>query len=155
LPIIKKKDILRVLLLGSLLLFTAGHLEFTHGSTGISHLSIMAEAGSTPLMDGVIERLKSTSMAPLPEPADAMLIRMKEWQWHRYLKNALNLPDWIDLGLEHRTRFEVYDHPWPPSKMNMTFCKYSFPSPQRMCSEPGFAPTCILDDLPWTLAVAG
>ncbi|MDA1305146.1 MAG: alginate export family protein [Nitrospirae bacterium] len=61
---------------------------------------------------GLIEGVQATSKTPRPETADAMLIRKKEWQWNRYLKSALHLPEWIDLGLENRTRFEVYDHPW-------------------------------------------
>ena len=48
----------------------------------------------------------------LSEPADAVLIREKEWKWKRYLKDLMQLPQWVDLGVEHRTRFEVYDHPW-------------------------------------------
>ncbi len=107
----KEMSILSRLLLGSLLLLASGTLGITHSLANISHTPKTA-AGSTTIFDGVIERLKSASTAPLPEPADAVLIRMKEWQWHRYLKNALNLPDWLDLGLENRTRFEVYDHPW-------------------------------------------
>ena len=46
------------------------------------------------------------------EPADAVLNLRREVEWTRYLKTALKLPDWIDLGLENRTRFESYDHPW-------------------------------------------
>lgn len=46
------------------------------------------------------------------EPADAVLNRRKDIDWRRYLKTGLHLPDWIDLGLENRTRFETYDHPW-------------------------------------------
>lgn len=46
------------------------------------------------------------------EPADSVLNRRREIDWHRYEKAALHLPDWIDLGLENRTRFESYDHPW-------------------------------------------
>jgi hypothetical protein len=46
------------------------------------------------------------------EPADAIFIRRQNVDWRRYLKTAAHLPDWIDLGLEQRTRFEVYDHPW-------------------------------------------
>jgi len=46
------------------------------------------------------------------EPADAVLNRRREVEWNRYLKTGLHLPDWIDLGLEQRTRFESYDHPW-------------------------------------------
>ena len=55
---------------------------------------------------------------PATEPADAVLIQTqtREWKWNRYLKAALHLPDWLDLGLEHRTRFETYDHPWRSSQ---------------------------------------
>jgi len=106
-----KKTILRALLLGSWILLASGTLGVTHGSTQVP-LFPKITAGSLSLTHGVIERIKAASAKPLSEPADAVLIRTKEWQWHRYLKNALNLPDWLDLGLEHRTRFEVYDHPW-------------------------------------------
>jgi hypothetical protein len=46
------------------------------------------------------------------EPADAVLNLRREVEWTRYLKTAMHLPDWIDLGLENRTRFESNDHPW-------------------------------------------
>lgn len=46
------------------------------------------------------------------EPADAVLIRRRNMEWNRYAKTAMHLPDWVDLGLENRTRFESYDHPW-------------------------------------------
>jgi hypothetical protein len=46
------------------------------------------------------------------EPADAVLNLRRELDWNRYLKTGLHLPDWIDLGLEQRTRFESVDHPW-------------------------------------------
>jgi len=46
------------------------------------------------------------------EPADAVLNQRRELDWNRYLKTGLHLPDWIDLGLEQRTRFESVDHPW-------------------------------------------
>ena len=50
------------------------------------------------------------------EPADALLNRRRQIEWNRYLKTGLHLPDWIDLGLEQRTRFESYDHPWRSSQ---------------------------------------
>ncbi|MGQ0667519.1 MAG: alginate export family protein [Nitrospiraceae bacterium] len=50
------------------------------------------------------------------EPADAVLNQRRELEWNRYLKTALHLPDWIDLGIENRTRFESYDHPWRTSQ---------------------------------------
>jgi len=46
------------------------------------------------------------------EPADAVLNRRRDLEWSRYLKTAMHLPDWVDLGLENRTRFESYTHPW-------------------------------------------
>jgi hypothetical protein len=51
------------------------------------------------------------------EPADAVLNQRRELEWNRYLKTGLHLPDWIDLGLEQRTRFESYDHPWRTSQV--------------------------------------
>lgn len=57
------------------------------------------------------------SGTPRLETADAILINnRKEYDWNRYLKAAMHLPDWIDLGLENRTRFESYDHPWRTSQ---------------------------------------
>jgi len=50
------------------------------------------------------------------EPADAVLNRRQDIDWSRYVKTATHLPDWIDLGLENRTRFESYDHPWRASQ---------------------------------------
>jgi hypothetical protein len=46
------------------------------------------------------------------ESADAVLNQRKELEWNRYVKTAMHLPDWLDLGLENRTRGESYDHPW-------------------------------------------
>ncbi len=60
--------------------------------------------------------LARASNVQATEPADAVLIQTREWKWNRYLKAALRLPDWLDLGFEHRTRFETYDHPWRRSQ---------------------------------------
>lgn len=47
------------------------------------------------------------------ESAEAILINnRKGYEWNRYLKTVLHLPDWGDLGLENSTHFESYDHPW-------------------------------------------
>ena len=46
------------------------------------------------------------------EPADAVLNQRRDIEWLHYEKPLLHLPDWLDLGLENRTRFESYDHPW-------------------------------------------
>lgn len=45
------------------------------------------------------------------EPADDILSQIREHEWSRYVKTALTMPDWIDLGFENRTRFETFDHP--------------------------------------------
>lgn len=111
----KMKTILSSLLLGSWILLASGTLGVTHSSTR-APLFPKITAGSLPLTDGIIERVRATSITPILESADAVLIQAKEWQWQPYLRNALNLPDWLDLGLEHRTRFEVYDHPWRSSQ---------------------------------------
>ena len=66
--------------------------------------------------DGVRARLSHAAEHPPPDTADAVLVKPGNWRWNRYLKAALNLPDWLDLGLDHRTRFEVYDHPWRVSQ---------------------------------------
>jgi hypothetical protein len=50
------------------------------------------------------------------EPADAALNQRRDIEWNRYLKTGLHLPDWIDLSLEQRTRFESVDHPWRTSQ---------------------------------------
>ncbi len=52
------------------------------------------------------------------EPADAVLNLRREIEWNRYLKTGLHLPDWIDLGLEQRSRFESYDHPWRSTQVS-------------------------------------
>ena len=52
------------------------------------------------------------------EPADAVLNQRRELEWNRYLKTALHLPDWVDLGIENRTRFESYDHPWRSTQVS-------------------------------------
>ncbi|GJL50199.1 MAG: hypothetical protein NPIRA01_14260 [Nitrospirales bacterium] len=80
-----------------------------------THHTHAGEANSSRL-HGVQEQNDAPPQLSVLEPADAVLIREKEWLWNRYLKNALHLPDWIDLGLEQRTRFEVYDHPWRSSQ---------------------------------------
>ncbi len=71
-----------------------------------------ASAEFRPFVESIGDRVRAASTTPVPETADAVLVRTREWKWNRYLKSALNLPDWLDLGIEHRTRFGVYDHPW-------------------------------------------
>ena len=75
------------------------------------------ENGSNPsdlsgLIDDIRKRTEGQTGAKWKETADAVLIQGRETKWPRYLKAAMNLPDFVDLGIENRTRFESYDHPW-------------------------------------------
>lgn len=49
------------------------------------------------------------------ETADAQLIR-EDVAWPRILHGALGLPEWLDLALEQRTRFEYLDEPFRPGE---------------------------------------
>ncbi|MDT3779363.1 alginate export family protein [Nitrospira sp. MA-1] len=60
----------------------------------------------------VKERAETQNGKNWKETADASLIQDKETQWDRYLKAAMGLPDFVDLGIENRTRFESVSHPW-------------------------------------------
>lgn len=73
---------------------------------------------SSPLemASGIKQRADAVTGQHWIEPADAVLIRHRELAWSRYLRSAAHLPDWLDLDLEHRTRFESYDHPWRTSQ---------------------------------------
>jgi len=107
-----RKEVWKNVLLGSLLLLTFGTMGTAIGATETPPYKRANAVGSSAFIHRVMERINAASKTPLPETADAVLIRSKEWKWNRFLKSALKLPDWIDLGIEHRTRFEVYDHPW-------------------------------------------
>ena len=89
-------------LLGALSILLPGTMEVIHSSSATPPMPKMGETRDI--------------LSDPASPADSSLIHSTEWHWHRYLKNALNLPDWLDLGLEHRTRFETYDHPWRTSQ---------------------------------------
>lgn len=70
------------------------------------------------VMHGIRERAEAQTGKKWIETADAVLIQRREVEWSRYLKTAMNLPDWVDLGVENRTRFESYDHPWRSTQKN-------------------------------------
>jgi hypothetical protein len=80
----------------------------------VSSSSITTENGSDypDVINGIRERADAQTGTEWIEPADAVLNQRRELEWSRYLKAAMNLPDWVDLGIENRTRFESYDHPW-------------------------------------------
>ncbi len=64
------------------------------------------------LINDIRKRAEAQTGRNWNETADAVLIQERETRWPRYLKTAMHLPDWVDLGIENRTRFESYDHPW-------------------------------------------
>jgi hypothetical protein len=49
------------------------------------------------------------------ETADAVLHADKVG-WSRRLHDALGLPEWLDVAVDHRTRFELLDDPWRPGE---------------------------------------
>ena len=49
------------------------------------------------------------------ETADAVLIR-EDVAWPRILHGALGLPEWLDVAVEQRTRFEYLDGPFRPGE---------------------------------------
>lgn len=61
--------------------------------------------------------------APTPAPsawkpaetADAVL-HAENVVWGRHFHDALRLPDWLDVAVDHRTRFEFLDDPWRPGE---------------------------------------
>ncbi len=80
----------------------------------IASENIASEKGSAfgNFFKEVKERAEAQNGKNWKETADASLIQAKETQWNRYLKAAMNLPDFVDLGIENRTRFESVSHPW-------------------------------------------
>lgn len=83
----------------------------------VSPSSTTLEKGSTYSdLSGFIDKIRKQTEGQTEnnwkETADAVLILERETKWNRYLKTAMNLPDFVDLGIENRTRFESYDHPW-------------------------------------------
>lgn len=77
-------------------------------------------AGSEGNFPGVLtdirDRADARGEANPVKSADAVLIESSEYEWNRYVKTMMNLPDWVELAIENRTRFEVYDHPWRTSQ---------------------------------------
>src|SRR6478752_7640917 len=55
----------------------------------------------------VIEKLDQAQWERLRETADEILINDSEVHWHRYLRALANTPEWLDIGLAQRLRYEV------------------------------------------------
>jgi hypothetical protein len=72
------------------------------------------------LAAGLIATALAAEAAPPGRPtrretADQVLIGEKP-SWDRHLHGWLRLPDWLDVGIEHRTRLEVMTEPWRPGE---------------------------------------
>ncbi len=102
---------LRVVAIAMLL---ATGLGLAEEATSASPSSTSTEHGSdySDAISNIKKQADAQAAEKWIEPADAVLIERRQVEWSRYLKIALNLPDWVDLGIENRTRFESYDHPW-------------------------------------------
>lgn len=59
--------------------------------------------------------LGSKRLAPARQTADASLLAEGS-AWERRLHGALGLPDWLDLAVEQRTRFELLEGPFRPGE---------------------------------------
>ena len=70
--------------------------------------------GVNDLSDYMKRRIESANkeLVDWKGTADAPLIREVETKWARYLKHMLRTPDWLDLGVEHRTRYEHMTNPF-------------------------------------------
>ena len=101
------------ILLFTTICFSAEPMPFSSSSTH----HITTNSGILAFLQRTHEHVQQQTDNQWEETADAVLIQNVETQWNRYLKGAMNLPDWVDLGLENRTRFEVYDHPWRSTQL--------------------------------------
>jgi hypothetical protein len=73
----------------------------------VAALGLAAAAGADPGKPAAFYRPGET--------ADAVLIR-EATSWDRRVHDALGLPDWLDLAVEQRTRFEYLEDPFRPGE---------------------------------------
>jgi Alginate export len=52
------------------------------------------------------EKVAQAETEPWRETADEILIDSSQVRWHRYLRSLANTPEWLDMGLTHRLRYE-------------------------------------------------
>jgi Alginate export len=111
-----RSSVIGMLALGITMLLAAA-VVLAEEPQSISSSSSSTEKGSSysdlsGFTDEIRKRAEAQAGKNWKETADAVLILERETKWNRYLKAAMHLPDWVDLGIENRTRFESYDHPW-------------------------------------------
>lgn len=108
----------RVKILGGLgmALFLSSRVAFAAEIPSVSSSSPFIGNGNGSDYPEIIQDIRDQAEAQTGkmwiEPADAVLHQRREIEWARYLKAAMHLPDWVDLGIENRTRFESVSHPW-------------------------------------------
>jgi hypothetical protein len=67
------------------------------------------------------------------ELPDEHLINPSCIKWNRLAKAALDLPEWMELGLSQRTRFESSSHPWHAGQSSETNQQLPLLSRIRVC----------------------
>jgi len=73
------------------------------------------------ITDGVVERVRtSLEGTTWTEQPDHVLYRESEQKWNRLLRDALNLPKWVELSAQQRTRFESISHTWRNGQLGHT-----------------------------------
>lgn len=73
------------------------------------------------LTQGVRERIRtSLEGSTWTEQPDHVLYRQSEQKWNRLLRDALNLPNWVELSAQQRTRFESISHTWRAGQLGQT-----------------------------------
>ncbi|HMS85197.1 MAG TPA: alginate export family protein [Nitrospira sp.] len=73
------------------------------------------------LTQGMIDRFRtSLDGATWVEQPDHVLYRSSEQKWNRLLRDTLSLPNWVELSVQHRTRFESVSHPWRHGQLGDT-----------------------------------
>ena len=73
--------------------------------------STREESAIQNLTQGVGERIRtSLEGSTWAEQPDHVLYRLSEQKWNRLLRDALNLPNWVELSAQQRTRFESISH---------------------------------------------
>jgi len=73
------------------------------------------------LTQGVAERIHdSLDGNTWTEQPDHVLYRLSEQKWNRLLRDAMNLPRWVEFSVQQRTRFESISHPWRHGQLGET-----------------------------------
>jgi hypothetical protein len=56
--------------------------------------------------DYTLQKLMQAYTEPWRDTADQILIEDRNVRWHRYIRALTNAPEWLDVGLHHRMRYE-------------------------------------------------